>query len=202
MNLPLTPGSYLLSDPVTLPDLIALRSEIAAFEAVRCRMAHERVKMDPQTGQPIPEAVPEQGYVRLGFCRKEDRAKRLACGHTMARYVLEKGIRAVPESARGDLETDLRETTNAIHSLDHKKGDAEKSLAHLAERKSLSATAENLHAEHAQALAAVRSVEAQHDDCVDRMGEIQRTLLDRLDALIATRQAGPMPAPAPAGVCH
>ena len=115
-----------------------LYEKIAGLKVVKCRFNHERIRYDKKTNLPLAECLPEFGYTNVGFCPPEIRAQRLACGHTMARYELENALSLLASNGVEieNLQTELREVTNRIHSLDHEKGFAEKHLAQLIEKKS------------------------------------------------------------------
>ena len=70
-------------------DLVAaVRERLAAMQLVACRMAHERV------------CEVSDGVVRQPLCSKETRARRLACGHTMARDRLARQQRGAADARR------------------------------------------------------------------------------------------------------
>lgn len=70
-----------------LSNFIELLDKISNLQSVKCRMAHERVRTDEETGLPIAQIQPELGYKRIGLCSPEIRDKQLSCGHTMSRYL-------------------------------------------------------------------------------------------------------------------
>lgn len=132
--------------------------------------------------------------MRIGLCSPEVRARNLACGHTMARYVLLDAVRALhaagrlPEAAQDPLEQALVGVCNGIHLLDHQKGDAERQLALSSERRHRSrgeAAEEEAASEAASAAAEVRRLEEQHDLYAERIRELQGAVLAHLDAALS-----------------
>lgn len=100
------------------------RDAIAALEAVACRMAHERVR-----------AVTENTVTRQPLCSAAVRNARLACGHSLARITAARAVTelqasgALPHEHAERLQAELTRIGDAIHALDHRKGDAEKARA-------------------------------------------------------------------------
>lgn len=152
-----------------------LYAQIAELKVVKCRIAHERVKIDPQTNLPIPNVLPDT-YARIGFCSPEERKIRLACGHTMARYLLQEAI-TIMDGDESELRSELDEVTNKIHSLDHQKGDAEKYFAQLTEQKDVQKELET-------AAAQIEEIEIQHTDCAEKIGKLRNKILDRMKFVI------------------
>ncbi|HEV2734140.1 MAG TPA: hypothetical protein VGV85_04845 [Longimicrobiaceae bacterium] len=178
----------------SLESLRALRERIASLQVTRCRMFHERVRVENGAALRVSRGEPEPSLVRIGLCSPEARARNLACGHTMARYVLLDAVRALhaagrlPEAAHDPLEQALESVCNAIHLLDHQKGDAERRLALSSERKHRSrgeAAEEEAASEAALSAAEVRRLEEQHDAYAGQIRELQGAVLAHLDAAIA-----------------
>src|SRR5262245_30379302 len=113
-----------------LNQLRSLREEIATLWIVKCRMSHERVVRNGESGLPVICRFPEGGYQRVGLCTPEIRAKRLGCSHTSARIKLDDAIRELATSYRRNNAASLQFSSelvwlnNAIHLLDHRKGEA------------------------------------------------------------------------------
>jgi len=119
-----------------LDQLIESREQLTSLKAIDCRMAHERVLIDRRTQLPVAGAVPEFEFERRGLCSAGKRLKNPACGHTMARYRIETALDNLPDHAeflrwRGELAV----LTDSIHTLDHRKGEAEKQSANLIKNK-------------------------------------------------------------------
>lgn len=165
--------------------LRGLRDRIASLQVIRCRMLHERVRVEDGVALRVSRGEREPGLVRIGLCSPEDRARNLACGHTMARYALLDAIQAlraagsVPPAECRSLEQALEDVANEIHLLDHRKGDAERTLALASERGVVSAEA-----------AEVRRLEAQHDAHAGQLQAIQIAVLSHLDGAIRRSHAG------------
>lgn len=177
----------------SLDSLHALRNQVAALQVTRCRMVHERVRSENGSVLRVSRGEPEPTLVRIGLCSPEVRARNLACGHTMARYVLLDAIRALhaagrlPSAIHDPLHQAVESVSNAIHLLDHQKGDAERKLALSSERKHLScerSTEEE--AAHATMLSAaeVKRLEEQHDACAEQIRELRVAVLGHLEAAI------------------
>lgn len=159
------------ADP--LEALRTLRDRVAELQVTRCRMLHERVRIEDGSVLRVSRGEPEPILVRIGLCSPEMRARNLACGHTMARYVLLDALRGLhaagdrPRSAQDALHEAVESVSNAIHLLDHAKGDAEKKLALSSERKHLSCVgpgAEEAAREAALSAAEVKRLEEQQVD--------------------------------------
>lgn len=181
-----------------MPDTFErLREQVASLQVTRCRMVHERVRI--QEGAVLRASRGGRGpdLVRMGLCSPEVRGRNLACGHTMARYVLLDAARALhaagglPDAAHDPLLQALESVGNAIHLLDHQKGEAERRLALAFERKGSCDCA----AEEARATAAeIRRLEEQHDTYADQMRKLRGEVLVHLDAAIReSRGAEPCP---------
>ncbi len=157
---------------MTSPDTLqSLRDQVAALQVIRCRMVHERVRVED--GVVLRATHGGRELVRMGLCSPEVRGRNLACGHTMARYILFDAARALG-AAHEPLLRELESVSDAIHILDHQKGDAERQLA-------LASGTEGASALQA---AEISRLEAQHDAFADQMRELQRAVLARLDAAI------------------
>jgi hypothetical protein len=169
--------------PDSLDSLRTLRDQVASLRVIRCRMVHERVRVEDGVALRVSRGGAEPGLVRLGLCSPEVRGRNLACGHTMARYVLFDAVRALPDATRGPLLEALESVHDALHLLDHQKGDAERRLALSSEMKN--------GLETARWASEVERIEEQHDLYADRIREIQAAVLAHLDA--AVREDEPMP---------
>lgn len=179
-----------MNAPLRLHRLRSLRERIAALSVYKCRMDHERVVRADDSGLPVASRAGNGSYRRVGLCVPEQRAMRLGCSHTMARVLMVDTIRELEsdgsrESVVRTLGEALTSLDNAIHLLDHQKGEAETMLAF-----ALGAA----HRDGAQGagLEAVRKAESElqamedrHDDYVERIGRLRDSILHELDALIA-----------------
>jgi hypothetical protein len=173
---------------ISLEPLRTLRDQIASLQVTRCRMFHERVRVENGVVLRASRGEQETAVVRMGLCSPEVRARNLACGHTMARYVLLDAVQALhaagmlPHAARDDLHQALTTVSDAIHLLDHQKGEAERQLALSSEGKP----------QPGERAAAVESLEERHDAYAEQIRELQRTVLAHLDAALAS-PAHPLP---------
>jgi hypothetical protein len=177
----------------SLEALRALREQVASLQVTRCRMVHERVRVENGAALRVFRGEPEPSLVRIGLCGPEVRARNLACGHTMARYVLLDAVGALyaagrlPRTAHDALRQALESVCNAIHLLDHQKGEAERQLALSSEREHRScggaAEEEGMGAATGPA-AEVKRLEAQHDAYAEQVRELQGAVLAHLDAAI------------------
>ncbi|HEY0152801.1 MAG TPA: hypothetical protein VGB92_12445 [Longimicrobium sp.] len=160
--------------------LESLRDRIASLQVTRCRMFHERVRIENGAVLRVYRGEPEPGVVRIGLCSPEVRARNLACGHTMARYVLLDAVQALhaagvlPDDEQVRLQRALESASDAIHLLDHQKGHAERHLA-------LSTEANQQPSEEASE---VRRLEEQHDAYAEQIRDLQREVLEHLDAAL------------------
>lgn len=169
--------------------LKSLREQIASLQVTRCRMLHERVRVVEGVVLRASRGGREPDVVRMGLCSPEARGRNLACGHTMARYVLLDAVRALraagilPEAAHDPLIEALESVGNAIHLLDHQKGEAERRLALASESTgSCDGAAE-------EAAVEIRRLERQHDAYAEQMRELRGEVLAHLDAAIRVRLA-------------
>jgi hypothetical protein len=169
-----------------LDKLIELRERIRGLKAVKCRVNHERVKIDSGSGLPLTRQVGEIIYDRIGLCPSEVRAERISCGHTMARYLLAEALSILDRASEGDigaLRTELDEVTNNIHRLDHEKGDAEKHLAELIEKRLCapeSFSSSELNAVNEQ----IRVLEQTHTDHTDQIDAIRKKILVEIKMVV------------------
>jgi len=165
---------------VSLESLRTLRDRIAPLQVTRCRMFHERVRMENGAVLRVFRGEPEPGVVRIGLCSPEVRARNLACGHTMARYLLLDAVQALhaagmlPDDEQARLQRALESVSDAIHLLDHQKGHAERQLALSSEAK------QPLPKEAAE----VERLEEQHDAYAEQIRDLQREVLEHLDAAL------------------
>jgi hypothetical protein len=153
--------------------LRTLRAQVASLQVIRCRMVHERVRIENGVALRRSGGGAEPALVRLGLCSPEVRGRNLACGHTMARYVLFDAVRALQQDP---LLEALETVHNAIHLLDHQKGDAERQLALSSEMKNVLETA--------RWASEIERIEQQHDLHVEQIRKIQAAMLAHLDAAI------------------
>lgn len=159
--------------------------KVLRLKAVKCRLAHERIRYDTKTSLPIAEILPELGYKNTGFCAPEIRAERINCGHTMARYLLEDALTLLAESGveTENLKSDLDEATNNIHSLDHEKGFAEKRLAQLVEKK-YSEPENDLTGEIEKAKNEIKEIENLHSFYVEKIGKVRDSIISEMQLFL------------------
>jgi hypothetical protein len=175
---------------VSPESLRTLRDQIASLQVTRCRMFHERVRIENGAVLRVSRGEPESGVVRIGLCSPEVRARNLACGHTMARYLLLDAVQALheagvlPDAARAHLQREVESVSDAIHLLDHQKGHAERQLA-------LSTEAKQQPREEA---AEVKRLEEQHDAYAEQIRELRREVLEHLDAMLGAVVSPPLTA--------
>ena len=171
-----------------LNELFSLREEIAALCIVKCHMSHERVIRSAGTLLPVVSRT-TNSFERVGLCSPEARAQRLGCSHTTARIRLET---AIDELDKGNdehkgivaLGNELNYLDNEIHLLDHRKGEAEKTLARMLEE--LRGTDDSaLEIERLrEAEKEVRAMERLHDEFVARISMLRDTVMTEIDKLI------------------
>ena len=171
--------------------LSCLRAEIAVLVAVKCRMSHERIIKAPDSLLPVRCHFPDGNYQRIGLCSPETRAQRLGCSHTMARIKLGNAINEFTEDESGpgrSLGDELYWLNNEIHLLDHRKGEAEKTVAILLEaRGALDRMCQDEILIQAQEK--VREMERLHDEYVDRIGILRDRVVIEMDRLIESYRA-------------
>lgn len=78
-----------------LTTFIELRDKVAALEAVHCHMHHEKIARERNSLRPLKDPTIDHGYQRLKYCSGAIRNRRIACAHTMARYVLLDAVAAL-----------------------------------------------------------------------------------------------------------
>jgi hypothetical protein len=173
-----------------LDRLSSLREDLVALRAVKCRMSHERVIRAPDSMLPLVCSLPEGNYQRVGLCSPEVRAQRLGCSHTSARIKLENAIGeldldgADKSALASSLAQEWNWLNNEIHLLDHRKGEAEKTLARILEETyaadDRARTGERLR----DAEQAIREMERLHDEYVDRIDVLRDRVVTEMDRLI------------------
>ncbi|CAN5292282.1 hypothetical protein BH10ACI1_BH10ACI1_01060 [soil metagenome] len=167
-----------------LRKFIELYEKITNLKSVKCRLMHERVQIDKTSKLPITKNVGEIVYDRIGFCRPEIRNERTSCGHTMAHISLLEAVKLLEAEGNitGDLRKELNNLTNRIYQLDHKKGDAEKNLAVLIEKQFYEP--EEVSEKNLEAVAAIKEIETQHDECVEGLGNLRDQIIKEMRVLI------------------
>lgn len=183
--------------PETVIDyLCLLREEIAALCVVKCQMSHERIRRAGEQMLPVVCSFPEGSYQRVGLCSPEVRVRRLGCSHTTARIKL--GV-AINELNTGDgenggqctsLGSELSWLNNQIHLLDHRKGEAEKTLAKIEEEISRAGDRAGIGAKLIDAQQAVREMEQLHDEYVERIDVLKAKVVHEMDKLIEQKDNG------------
>lgn len=168
-----------------------LREEIATLCIVKCRMSHEQVVRDQWSGLPVACRFPEGSYQRVGLCTPALRALRLGCSHTSARIKLDDAIKVL---ALGDVENhrtstglsrELARLNNAIHLLDHRKGDAEKRLARMLDEVHAAKASTDRCEEVREVEDEVCRMEELHDGYVERVGRLRDRVIREMDRLLA-----------------
>ena len=168
--------------------LIEIKGKVENLKAVKCRVNHERVVIDKETGVPISTYIGEKAYERIGFCPSEVREQRISCGHTRASYILEDALTLLDSQGKNvkDLRNELNNVTTQIYMLDHRKGDAEKHLAILVEKK-LNSSEQSFEKEISLAKDAINDLENEHSDYVDKIAEVRDRIVLELERLIETQ---------------
>ncbi|HEY5073391.1 MAG TPA: hypothetical protein VII34_01760 [Pyrinomonadaceae bacterium] len=170
--------------------LSSLREEIVALCAVKCQMSHERVIREADSMLPVVCSFPEGNYQRIGLCSPEVRAQRLGCSHTTARIKLgsaidELDLDGADKSGPGSLLADeLNWLNNEIHLLDHRKGEAEKTLAKILEETYVAGDRARTVGRLRDAEEQIREMERLHDEYVDRIGALRDRVVTEMDRLI------------------
>ena len=162
-----------------------LLEKIKNLKSVRCGLTHERVLIDKNSKLPITRNIKEIIYDRIGLCRPEIRSERISCGHTTAHLPLLKALEILESEGiiKTDLRTELKRLLNRIYQLDHKKGDAEKHLAILIE-KQFYEPEKVLETDFKAAAAAIREIESQHNEYVERLGKMRDRIIGEMQMLI------------------
>jgi hypothetical protein len=178
-----------------LDHLYSLREEIGALRLVKCHMAHERVIKADESMLPVISRSPENNYQRIGLCSPEVRAKRLGCSHTSARIKLADAIDELTSSGEEvtglgqRLRGELGWLNNQIHLLDHRKGEAEKTLARMLEEAFRAGAGELKGEELMDAEYGVQELELAHDEYVERIGRLRDEILIEIDKLMEQSRA-------------
>ncbi|MBS1798140.1 MAG: hypothetical protein JSS81_30280 [Acidobacteria bacterium] len=174
-----------------LEQLRLLRLQVAAFSAVKCRMAHERVVRNSETGLPIALHFPEGCYRRIGLCAHEIRDTQLGCSHTIARVRLKEAIKVLdgisggPSAPDSPFGGELVRLDNAIHLLDHRKGDAEKRLAESLEEAHRDGETGDSEEKMRAAENEIRELEELHNGYVEEIGRLRDKIITEIDRLLA-----------------
>src|SRR6185436_18539961 len=155
-------------------NLIVIRDQIASMRIVKCRMAHERF-----VGSTVP-TIPSDDrshnpFKRVGLCGSDERAERLGCSHSMSRVKLDEALSQLKSRRAVSLRSELNWLTNEIHLLDHRKGQAEASLA----TASGSCTKQK-----SMALEEVALLEQEHGAYVERLSVLRDKVLLEIDRII------------------
>jgi hypothetical protein len=170
--------------------LSSLREEIVALCAVKCQMSHERVIREGDLMLPVVCSFPEGNYQRVGLCSPEVRTQRLGCSHTTARIKLgsaidELDLDGADKSGPGSLLAhELNWLNNEIHLLDHRKGEAEKTLARILEETYVAGDRARTAGRLRDAEEQIREMERLHDEYVDRIGALRAKVVAELERLI------------------
>jgi len=170
--------------------LCSLREEIATLSIMKCRMSHERVIKDQASGLSVICRFPEGSYQRVGLCAPDLRATRLGCSHTTARVKLDDAIKVLGMSEVMDkayvsvLSRELRWLDNAIHLLDHRKGEAEKRLARIRDEVCGTSEREENGEKVREAEKEVGKMEQRHDEYVKRLGQLRDKVVSEIDKLL------------------
>lgn len=171
-------------------DLHSLRKEIAALCVVKCRMSHEQVVRARESMLPIASHFPEGSYQRIGLCSPEVRAKRLGCSHTSARIKLQHAIdelnmRDGESNGLGPLlNSELVWLNNQIHLLDHRKGEAEATLARALDEAYRLGGWKRKEKDLIKAENAVQELEGTHDEYVERLSTLRDRVVIEIDRLM------------------
>jgi hypothetical protein len=176
--------------------LYSLREEIAALSIVKCRMSHERVIRAGERMLPVICNFTESNYERVGLCRPEIRAKRLGCSHTSARIKLDEAINELnTRDEEGNrlsplLSSELNWLNNEIHLLDHRKGEAEKTLAGTLEGAYRTGSWGRKDKDLIEAENRIQELERVHDEYVERIGQLRDRIIIEIDKLIDSITSG------------
>jgi hypothetical protein len=168
--------------------LLEVRDELNRMAAVKCRMAHERVLIDPQTKLPVAGISPEMEFRRRDLCPAAKRNTNLACSHTMARYCMAEALDVLEQTGnnRADWRAELDNLNNLIYRLDRRKSDAEKQSAQIV--KNLSEAEENMKKilliEQNSINGQIAVIERDHNNCVERIEILKHKILAALDSVI------------------
>jgi hypothetical protein len=171
-----------------LDHLQLLRNEIASLAVVKCHMSHERIRREGGSMLPVVSRLSESGYQRVGLCSYEVRAQRLGCSHTTARIKLQDAINGLKVNGERNnqwplLESELNWLNNEIHLLDHRKGEAEKTLARIEEETSQPGNQEHRGEELIAAREVVLEMERLHDEYVALIGTLRDKVVNELESL-------------------
>lgn len=165
--------------------LIEIKEKVEDLKAVKCRVNHERVLTDKETGLPLSKYIGEKVYERIGFCPREVREQRISCGHTNAPDILKNALTLLDSEGKDVeiLRTELMNVITQIHLLDHRKGDAEKQLAILIEKKN-NLPKKSFEKEISPARDAINDLENEHRGYVDKIAEVRDRIVAELETII------------------
>jgi hypothetical protein len=171
--------------------LLAIRDRIEATQIVACGMAHERVRWDD--GRIVRRLVGEQddALVRVTLCSHATRAKRLGCGHTLARSEARRALvdlraaGALSDEQRLAFDAELEAIGHDIQLLDHRKGDAEKRRALLIETLQVGGGIAAATLVEETSMASIRALEREHAIHLDRLREWRTRVLQAIDLTLS-----------------
>ena len=159
-------------------------------------MSHERVIRAGEPKLPVICRFTESNYERVGLCGPEIRAKRLGCSHTSARIKLEDAINELDtKDEEGNrlgplLSSELNWLNNQIHLLDHRKGEAEKTLARMLEDAYRTGGWGRKGKDLIEAENRIQELERAHDEYVERIGGLRDRIIIEIDKLIESITGG------------
>jgi hypothetical protein len=156
-------------------------------------MAHERVVLNNGTGLPVICQFPKDSYQRVGLCTPEIRGTRLGCSHSSARIQLDDAINVLDMAYEGThasisiCRSELAWLNNAIHLLDHRKGESEKRLARIIEEAHVGGESKNNREKLREAENEIYEMEQLHDDYVERIGRVRDRVIQDIDWLLGDK---------------
>lgn len=158
-------------------DLTQLKSEMGKYAVKKCRLHHEKIACDPDTGKPVYREIGnEKNFERIGFCAPAIRKNRLGCAHSMVNdrfcHIL-KSLQ-VYNPVFFSLWEKFDRSINKIYALDHQKSDLEKKLI------------ENPAKETKQK---IEDIECEHSELIGEIASVHREALQKIDNLLAKNNA-------------
>lgn len=159
-----------------------IEKRLERFEAVPCRLAHEKVRLAPRTRLPVTRRTGDETiYQRNALCPADVRRWRIGCAHSVANGAFCRLLDSLnpDDSVIAEYRREFQELVSSIYALDHDKGEREKDYAICIGRKGFS---EN---EAAQIREAIQKLEEEHVRRVHGLNDLKNAILNRLERLKA-----------------
>lgn len=163
---------------MTLPEI---RENLEHFKVVKCKLSHEVVAMDRNSGKALKTEVSgETVYSRVNLCAINERKIRLGCAHSSANHSFNELLNKLPknDSILEGLQKEFNDVVLQIYQLDHVKGNLERDFA-LNSDVNFSGTISEQEIRFK-----LNECEDLHGKSMDRLDSLRKALIKRIDELI------------------